>query len=325
MKFNLIVCTYRRSKAIERLMQSVKEQTLYPDEILVIDASPNDLTKKLLEVKKYPALKYFKIGKENSGLTRQRNFGIKHSGKAIDVLCFLDDDIVLEPNYFEKLIASYKQYPDAIGVGGQIKDDVNWRKMPANYKAQFKEFVIDNYVRPLGQRNVLRKSLGLLSDKPPGFMPDFSHGFSTGFLPPSGEIYPVEFFMGGVASYKHRLFSEINFSEKFIGYGLYEDMDFCLRASRLGQLYVNTAAKVAHLHDEAGRPNHYKYGEMVVKNGYYVWKLKNPNPSAKAAIKFWGIHILLLLIRFVNGFNKDKSGFDDARGRFKSLIAMIKL
>jgi GT2 family glycosyltransferase len=232
---------------------------------------------------------------------------------------------VLELNYFEKLIASYKQYPDAIGVGGQIKDDVNWRKVPANYKAQFKEFVIDNYVRPLGQRNVLRKSLGLLSDKPPGFMPDFSHGFSTGFLPSSGEIYPVEFFMGGVASYKHQLFSEIYFSEKFIGYGLYEDMDFCLRASRLGQFYVNTAARVAHLHDEAGRPNHYKYGEMVVKNGYYVWKLKNPNPSGKAVIKFWGIHILLLLIRFVNGFNKDKSGFDDARGRFKSLIAMIKI
>ncbi|SKB60365.1 Glycosyltransferase, GT2 family [Salegentibacter holothuriorum] len=324
MKFNLIVCTYRRSKAIERLMQSVKEQTLYPDEILVIDASPNDLTKKLLEVKKYSALKYFKVGKENSGLTRQRNYGIKHSSKAMDVLCFLDDDIVLEPNYFEKLIASYKQYPDAIGVGGQIKDDVNWRKVPTNYKAQFKEFVIDNYVRPLGQRNVLRKSLGLLSDKPPGFMPDFSHGFSTGFLPPSGEIYPVEFFMGGVASYKHQLFSEINFSEKFIGYGLYEDMDFCLRASRLGQLYVNTAARVAHLHDEAGRPNHHKYGEMVVKNGCYVWKLKNPKPSGKAVIKFWTIHILLLLIRFVNGFNRDKSGFDDARGRFKSLIAMIK-
>ena len=131
--------------------------------------------------------------------------------------------------------------------------------------------------------------------------------------------------MGGVASYKHQLFSEIYFSEKFIGYGLYEDMDFCLRASRLGQFYVNTAARVAHLHDEAGRPNHYKYGEMVVKNGYYVWKLKNPNPSGKAVIKFWAIHILLLLIRFVNGFNKDKSGFDDARGRFKSLIAMIKI
>lgn len=324
MKFNLIICTYRRRKAIERLLLSVKEQTLYPDEILIIDASPDDLTTNLFEKKVYPNLKYFKVGSKDSGLTRQRNYGIKHSGFDMDVLCFLDDDIVLEPDYFEKLIESYKQYPDAVGVGGYIRDDIPWKKVSENYIPRFEEFQFDGFVRPLGQRNVLRKRLGLLSDKPPGFMPEFSHGFSTGFLPPSGKTYPVEFFMGGVASYKHELFTQIDFSEKFVGYGLYEDMDFCLRASGIGQLYVNTGAKVEHLHDEGGRPDHYKYGRMVIENGYLVWKLKNPKPSFETVIKFYTIHFLLLMIRFVNGFNKDKSGLDDARGRLNGLIKILK-
>ena len=154
-------------------------------------------------------------------------------------------------------------------------------------------------------------------------MPKFSHGFPTGFLPPSEKVYPVEFFMGGVASYKKMLFSKIGFSEYFEGYGLYEDMDFCLRASKLGQLYVNTAAKVEHLHDEGGRPDSYKYGRMVIENGYHVWKLKYSKPSIIASFKFWLIHIILLMIRFVNGLNKDQNGIADARGRLRSLIRLL--
>lgn len=323
MKFNLIICTYERKDSVERLLQSVQQQNLYPDEILIIDASPDDFTKRLLKEKIYPSLKYFKVEKEDSGLTRQRNFGIIKSNPDIDILCFLDDDIVLESDYFEKLMESYEQHPNAIGVGGYIKDEIPWKKVSENYISRFKEFQFDGFARPLGQRNVLRKRLSLLSDKPPGYMPQFSHGFSTGFLPPSGKIYPVEFFMGGVASYRKWIFSRISFSEKFLGYGLYEDMDFCLRASKIGQLYVNTAAQVEHLHDEGGRPDYFKYGRMVIENGYQVWKLKYPQSSSIASFKFWTIHFILLMIRFVNGFNKDQNGLDDARGRLRGLIGLL--
>lgn len=324
MKFNLIICTYERRDAIERLFQSVLQQKLYPDEILIIDASPDDSTKRFFEEKIYKSLRYFKVGKENSGLTRQRNFGIAQSSLETEVLCFLDDDIVLAPDYFEKLIKTYENYPDAIGVGGYIIDDILWKKISKNYVPRFKDFQHDGFARPLGERNVLRKHLALLSDQPPGYMPKFSHGFSTGFLPPSGKVYPVEFFMGGVASYKKMVFKKIGFSEYFEGYGLYEDMDFCLRASRYGQLYLNTAAKVKHLHDEGGRPNYYKYGRMVIENGYYVWKLKYPKPSFSASFKFWVINFILLVIRFANGFNKDPNGIDDARGRLRGLISILK-
>jgi hypothetical protein len=45
----------------------------------------------------------------------------------------------------------------------------------------------------------------------------------------------------------------------------------------MGKLYLNTAAQLDHYHD-AGRPNQYQYGRMVVRNGWYVWRTKNPIP-----------------------------------------------
>jgi len=320
MFFSLVVCTYMRSKSLFRLLESVNSQILYPDEIIIVDGSIDNKTESVIHSNNFKNLKYYRVQEQNRGLTLQRNYGIKHTSNTSEIICFLDDDIVLHSDYFEKLIESFIEKEDALAVGGYIVDDVVWTK--SHDKIKFDEFEIDGYKRKLGQRNLLRKKLGLLSHKPPGFMPEFSNGFSIGFLPPSSKIYKVEYFMGGVSAYRRNLFNKISFSERFIGYGLYEDMDFCLRASRLGQLYVNTGARVNHLHEEQGRPNYFRYGKMVIENGYYVWRLKYPKPQFIAKIKFYLIHILLMAIRFINGLSGDKSGIQDVWGR---LYAFFKL
>lgn len=325
MQFSLIICTRDRSEALARLLNSVNKQTLYPNEILVIDSSSNEDTEQLDLPKKYFNLKYFRVGRDNSGLTRQRNYGIEKSCKNSELICFLDDDIVLEPNYFKELITTYLDLPDAIAVGGWIKDETKWKAVTSDYKPSFDEFLIDGYVRTLGRRNVIRKSLRLLSTKPPGFMPEFSHGFSTGYLPPSGNIYRVEYFMGGVSSYRRKLFDHIEFSPYFEGYGLYEDMDFCLRASKIGKLYVNTAAQVWHLHEQRGRPNDFNYGRMVIENGYYVWKIKYPKSGFSSKFKYFSINILLMVLRFINGIGGNKGGFRDAIGRCLGLFKVLIL
>ena len=322
LKFSLVICTYERANSLKRLLDSISLQVLYPDEILIIDGSKGKETNEMLLKNHYENLKYFKVPEQNRGLTRQRNYGIKRVADKSDIVCFLDDDIILENTYFEELLKTYRIFPDAIASGGWIKDETEWKKISRNYHPGFGEYLIDGYVRKLGQRNVLRKRLGLLSNLPPGFMPEFSHGFSTGFLPPSGEIYEVEYFMGGVSSYRKSAIQNINFSERFIGYGLYEDMDFCLRLSRMGKLYVNTSAKVSHLHEESGRPNYYKYGKMVIENGYYVWRLKCKDPKLTSKLKWSSINLLLLFIRFINGV-KDRNALNDARGRISALVGLL--
>ena len=325
MKFSLIVCTYKRPDALIHLMASVKEQKLVPDETLIIDSSPNDSSKNALQEKFYPGLKYFKVGVEDRGLTKQRNYGIQKVAEASEIVCFLDDDIVLKPEYFKNLIGTYYKYPEALGVGGYILDEVQWKRKYLGTIIEFDEFEIDGYFRKLGSRNVLRKKLGLLSDKAPGIMPEFSNGLSIGFLPPSNKTYPVEFFMGGVSSYRKELFKKINFSTYCEGYGLYEDMKFCHRDSKIGKLYVNTSAQLYHYHDFSGRPNKYNYGKMVLRNGWYVWRKQFPHPSPSAKLKWHLTALLLTVIRLGNflSANKRYEALSESYGRIVGWWSLI--
>ena len=318
MNFTLIVCTYMRPSPLLTLLNSVKEQTLYPNEILIIDGSTNNETKAILEKNKFQNLHYFKVQPENRGLTKQRNYGITKTGYSTDIICFLDDDIVLTNTYFENLLNTYNSYPSALGVGGFIiDDDVNCEYVGENYKPNNNEFYFDGWKRKEGSRFIMRKKLGLDSDCPPGFSSLYSHGRSVGFLPPSGKIYEVEQLMGGVSSFKKTVFDKLQFSTYFQGYGLYEDADFSIRAAKTGKLYLNTTARLYHYHAASGRPNQYQYGKMVVRNGWFVWRTKNPKPLLNAKIKWHAITILLTLIRYSNVLttSKKKQAFTEALGR----------
>lgn len=322
MKFSLIVCTYMRPKALVRLLESVAIQTIYPNEILIIDGSTTNDTEKVLQQQQFNNCKYYKVSENERGLTNQRNVGIKLVSKASEILCFLDDDVVLEPQYFEQLIGAYQKFPKSIAVGGYITNEVNWEK--TQRPLRFDEFELDGFVRKLGSRNVIRKYLKLLSNLPPGWMPQFSHGFPLGYLPPSNKCYEVEYFMGGVASYKKEVFESHKFSPYFKGYGLYEDLDFCVRIAKTGKLFVNTSARLAHYHEPLGRPNTFNYGKMVVRNGWYVWRVKYENPSTTSRIKWHVITILLLKFRFINAITAQNK-MDTFKEAFGRLVGWFSL
>ena len=106
---------------------------------------------------------------------------------------------------------------------------------------------------------------------------------------------------------------------------MYEDADFTLRLSKTGNLYLNTNAKLAHYHHHSGRPNKFMYGKMVVTNGWYVWRVKYPNPSMKARIK-WNLIILLLsfiLLGSVIKGSKKRESFNEFRGRMTAWLSLL--
>ena len=317
MKFTLIVCTYQRPQAVVTLLNSVKEQSAYPDQIVIVDGSLDSATQEVFSNHSFENLEYFLVDSKDRGLTKQRNYGISKVNPASEVVCFLDDDIVLTPTYFETLLSTYKTYPEALGVGGYIINEVNWRKVNKEYIPHLNEYAYDGYARSDGSRFVFRKRLGLDADRAPAHMPEFAHGRSVSFLPPSGKIYQVEQFMGGVSSFKSEALQGQKFSEYFEGYGLYEDADYTLRLSKKGSLYVNTAAQLYHYHDADGRPNQFYYGKMVVRNGWYVWRVAHPRPSIKGRIKWNLTSGLLTLIRFTNVLttSKRKEALTEALGR----------
>jgi GT2 family glycosyltransferase len=325
MNFTLIICTYMRPKALLDLLHSVAKQTVYPNQIVIVDGSLNTETKVLLEQNSFRNLDYLMVSHQDRGLTRQRNFGISKTAKSSEVVCFLDDDTILEHNYFEEILKTYSLYPEALGVGGYINNEVVWEKSSEMYRPTIEEFYYDGWKKKDGSRFILRKKMGLDSDVKPGFMPEFSNGRSISFLPPSGKIYEVQQLMGGVSSFKKSVFDTFAFSTYFEGYGLYEDADFTLRLSKTGKLYVNTRAQLGHYHDESGRPNKYQYGKMVVRNGWYVWRVKYPNPSFKAKFKWNAIVLLLIFIRFGNIFTTKKrtEAFTEFLGRFLGWLSLF--
>jgi GT2 family glycosyltransferase len=123
--------------------------------------------------------------------------------------------------------------------------------------------------------------------------------------------------MGGVSSFKKNVFVEQQFSTYFEGYGLYEDADYSLRALKYGTNVINTKLQLEHHHHPEGRPNKFKYGLMVIRNGWYVWRVKYPKPSLKARFKWNAIAFLLTLIRFGNVIttSERKSALTEALGR----------
>lgn len=312
-----------RPNALLRLLSTVKNQSKYPDEILIIDGSSDNKTELALSTEKFKNLKYYRVDKTERGLTKQRNKGVDLASNESEVLCFLDDDTLLEKEYFKSLLQTYEIFPNALAVGGYITNEVTWDRSDRQCKSD--EFCLDGFIRKEGSRFKLRRLFGLLDNTPPGYMPPFSNGRPVSFLPPSNKIYRVEQIMGGVSSYRAYIFNKISFSTYFEGYGLYEDADFSLRLSKIGEIYLNTSAKLEHHHEAEGRPNQFKYGKMVVRNGWYVWRVKYAKPSIINRLKWNAIAWLLIFVRFTNVLNtpKRKEAFTEVMGRIFGWLSII--
>ena len=325
MNLSLIVCTYMRPHALQRLLESVARQTTIPDEVIVVDGSTLDDTAKMLERGKWQFnFRYYSVDAVHRGLTKQRNYGIQQVSPTMDIIAFLDDDLVLESDYFEQLTQTYAFFPDAVGVGGiDLQENRFFKKAPGQHYNSFHYYELDDWVVREPLRYKLRKLAGLMPSSPPGIIPPYSNGRSS--FPPNGKTYSVEHLIGATFSFHGKIISQLRFSTFFEGYGLYEDFDFTVRASRLGNLYVNTRAQVWHLHEPSGRPSHFKYGRMVVRNGWYVWRVRFPNPGFRASLQWHIIQWLQILVRFSNVFTGSdrKAAFKEAMGRVYAWLALF--
>jgi GT2 family glycosyltransferase len=326
-RLTLIICTYRRAPEVEKLLRSLGDQVRVPDETLVVDASTDDETKNVCEAfaggGRLPGLKYYKVPPEHRGLTRQRNYGIERARG--DLVAFLDDDTIPEPEYFAETIACFERHPDAAGVGGFISNEVEWRPANGHQHKPGTVFKWGAWERREAYRWRLRERLGLAGGLPPGWMPPSGHGRPVSYLPPDGEDHQVEFMMGGASTWRRAVFDRQRFPVDFAGYGLYEDLDFCVRAAKSAPLYLCTRARLAHHHAPAGRPNQFRYGEMVVRNGWFVWRRRWPAPPASERARWWGTTLLLTLCQLgdaVRGPARAQS-LTEACGRARGMASLL--
>ncbi len=122
MSFIIIIPTYNGCNTIERLLQSIKEQSVVPAKICIIDSSSTDNTVEIC--RKYGCdITIIDKGSFNHGLTRQQ--GIDNN-KNYDYAVFMTQDILLKDNNtLETLLSSFNHDNVSITYGRQLTDNTS--------------------------------------------------------------------------------------------------------------------------------------------------------------------------------------------------------
>jgi len=112
---SVIIPTYNRKEMLRDTLNSLARQT-YPDdyfEVIVVDDGSTDGTQEIVREEFPFCLRYFR--QSNQGATAARNLAARQS--QADILVFLDDDILLEPEYLTYIVREHVTRQNAIVVG----------------------------------------------------------------------------------------------------------------------------------------------------------------------------------------------------------------
>lgn len=129
-RITVVIPCYNREKTIKRCIDSIVNQTVCPQEIIVVDDGSTDHTLSIL--KKNYGNKVTILKQQHKGAQAARNAGIR-AAKG-NYIAFLDSDDEWMPNKLELQIQELKKHPQAVICGdGYIQAD--WkREVPKIYK-----------------------------------------------------------------------------------------------------------------------------------------------------------------------------------------------
>ncbi|MBX3011958.1 MAG: glycosyltransferase family 2 protein [Caldilineaceae bacterium] len=241
---SIIICTKDREAVLRDTLATLFDQTRLPEELLLIDDGnlPVDELVSLVEAKGIPC-HYYK--KETPGLVASRNLGVEQAKG--DIILFLDDDVLLEPDYLAALMAVYEADPNGAigGVEGALSQEYAPGVLP------FLRF------------------FGLDSKKPGEVLPS-----GSGVLTRQGDFdqpISVEWLSGCDMSYRRAVFADMRFDGRLseVGYAWADDLDFSYRVSKRWQLIATPAARLVHRKEPSGRINTYKMGFIETN---YFWR-----------------------------------------------------
>ncbi|MCI9676115.1 MAG: glycosyltransferase family 2 protein [Lachnospiraceae bacterium] len=125
---SIIVPVYNVKEYLPRCVESLKNQTYEPMEILLVDDGSTDGSGVLCDrlAEQDPRIRAFH--QENGGSSSARNFGITEAGGAY--LGFVDSDDYVEPDMYEKLYAAIEQYGVPAAQAGRDEIDPAGKRLP---------------------------------------------------------------------------------------------------------------------------------------------------------------------------------------------------
>ena len=307
----VIICTYMRAESLNRFLDSLLLQTRLPDSLIIVDASADASTEQVVkhratdtDAQTIRQILYFRVSGPLKGLTRQRNYGLRWA--QTDNVIFFDDDIVLRPDCLEKMEQAYRSDAEhLVGIGALIENAAQGRAEVLMWRIYLWSRMVTN-LRP-GRY--------------------FRSGIVTlwGDLPHSEEVMQVDWLPGCVTLWNTAIARAVGYNEGFAGYGLGEDLDFSLRASRRGKLAIACGARVLHFHASGGRPNYFNMGYMEIYNRYQIHRRNLMDRTWRDVVWFayaWSLDTLLLT-RHLLLRQRWRSTFAQVLGRGKAAFDLV--
>lgn len=223
----LVICTKDRPGSLREALRTVAAQTAVPNSVLIVDSSKTGESEVVTqEFRKYSGFSVTYL-KSTPGLTFQRNKAIQNLQLGDSIVHFIDDDVILEADYFESILNCFDRHPTALGVGGAIQN------LPAHKLTTFHRLTgLDS----IYEGKVLKSGANILN-----------------FIGNSDRL--VDWVSGCSMSFRRSVFDTIAFDERRKGNGIGEDVDFCLRVRRIGELYWTPEAKLLHIQSPINREN----------------------------------------------------------------------
>jgi len=118
MTVTVIIVTYNRPGCVKTCLECLRRQTHLPEQIIVVDGSPDDRTRLLCA--DFPEALYLRNEAGLGHMTRSRNIGLQQTTG--EIIAFLDDDSFAHPDWLEELLKPYAN-PTVGAVGGRALRD----------------------------------------------------------------------------------------------------------------------------------------------------------------------------------------------------------
>lgn len=233
MSLTIIIPTKNRFLDLEIALTSITSQIRSPDQLVLIDQSDNPIPNLTLasirsRLPASSALDYI-YDIRISGLVEAKHVGVLHATG--DIVCFLEDDIVLEPEYLSQIEASFLADPGMCGTSGVVTNTPRSNRSYVFFYEFFHRGIFDD-PRPRVYADLARRNSSVLQ----------THLTRSPAL------------SGGLSAWRKKVFERVSF-DLTSGFHMIEDIDFSIRVQReFGPcLYINPRARLAHNFAPAGR------------------------------------------------------------------------
>ena len=229
-----IVPTIGRPESLRRLLESLCAQTSRIDDVIVADGSSGDQTRSMIEDPRWRAagLVLRRVAVTPPNAVRQREAAIRVSHG--EMLLLLDDDVVLEQDCVEHMLALLQANPQIVAVTADFTNHV-WPQPTRLWQ--------------LYLRYVLRLPEGTWQGRVVGPLLRF------GYNPVPVSPKPMEWLGSGNSMVRRSAYLRAGgFSDFFLHRcTINEDVDLGIKLSRVGGILFSPDARMAHHHAPGGR------------------------------------------------------------------------